>query len=365
MEVALLFARWLLAAVFGVAGLAKLSDQTGARRNLSDFGVPIRLVRLLAVCLPLLELAVALALITAATTRWAALAALVMVLLFIGAISLNMARGRRPECRCFGQLHAAPVGWRTLARNMGLACVAGFVFWQGQDVFDQNLAAWPQDFTAKESITLVGAVVGIGLLTAMAMLLVQVLGQQGRILLRIEKLEEQFADHGAQMRNAGAARPQRGPPVGSVAPELSLLNIDGKTVTLHDLLRSQRPLLLIFIDPECRPCNALLPDIRRWQRDLVDKVTVACISRRTDAVNRTTPPEHGLPQILLQLDNEATVAYKVYGTPSGVLISVAGLIGGPIAEGSDAIRAQVTRLSRPSNYTDAMPRIDAATSSRA
>ncbi len=46
---------------------------------------------------------------------------------FVVGITYNLARGRNPECHCFGQLHSAPAGWKTLARNGVLAAVAGFV----------------------------------------------------------------------------------------------------------------------------------------------------------------------------------------------------------------------------------------------
>jgi hypothetical protein len=48
-------------------------------------------------------------------------------------ISVNLARGRTPDCHCFGQLHSAPAGWKTLARNRVLAVVAGFVLWEGYE----------------------------------------------------------------------------------------------------------------------------------------------------------------------------------------------------------------------------------------
>ena len=51
--------------------------------------------------------------------------------LFACWIGANLARGRKPECRCFGQLHSEPAGWNTLARNGVSAAVAGFVLWQG------------------------------------------------------------------------------------------------------------------------------------------------------------------------------------------------------------------------------------------
>src|SRR3989442_5122353 len=132
MDIVLLLARFLLAVVFVVAGLAKLVDRAGSRQALIDFGVPARLVTPLAVLLPLAELAVAGALIPTASAWWGALGALALLLLFVVAIGYNLARGRTPDCHCFGQLQSAPAGWSTLVRNLVLAAVAGFVLGLGR-----------------------------------------------------------------------------------------------------------------------------------------------------------------------------------------------------------------------------------------
>src|SRR5436309_13711819 len=102
MAVLFLSARMLLAVVFVVAGLAKLADRAGARQALRDFGVPTALATPLGLALPLAELAVALALLLAATAWWGALGALGLLGLFCLAIGGNLARGRHPDCRCFG-----------------------------------------------------------------------------------------------------------------------------------------------------------------------------------------------------------------------------------------------------------------------
>src|SRR5918997_4659523 len=131
MDAATLFARLLLAAVFVVAGLAKLTDREGSRRAITDFGLPASLAAPMGILLPLAELAVAAALIPTASAFWGAVGALALLLLFIAGIGANLARGRRPDCHCFGQIHSAPAGWSTLARNVVLAGLAAFLVWRG------------------------------------------------------------------------------------------------------------------------------------------------------------------------------------------------------------------------------------------
>src|SRR5919108_6031571 len=117
MDMLLLSARLLLALLFVVAGVPKLLDRAGMRQAIVDFGVPAPLAGPLGVLLPLAELAAAVALVPTPTAWWGAVGALALLLLFIAGIAINLARGRTPDCYCFGALHSEPIGWPTLARN--------------------------------------------------------------------------------------------------------------------------------------------------------------------------------------------------------------------------------------------------------
>src|ERR1700733_14968252 len=126
-----IISRLLLAVVFAIAGIAKLSDLGGTRKTLADFGVPEFLARGAALLQPLFELACAAALIPSISAWWGAAGVLAMLLLFTGAIVVNMARGRTRDCHCFGQLHSERIGWKTIVRNASLSAVAALVVWQG------------------------------------------------------------------------------------------------------------------------------------------------------------------------------------------------------------------------------------------
>lgn len=108
MNEVLLLARLLLAAVFALAGLTKLADREGSTRSLVDFGVPRPLAPFLGVLLPVVELACALALVPAMTARWGAFGTLTLLVAFMLGISISLAKGRAPDCHCFGQLHSEP-----------------------------------------------------------------------------------------------------------------------------------------------------------------------------------------------------------------------------------------------------------------
>ena len=127
MATATLVARLALAAMFALAGAAKLADRNDARRTLRGFGVPGWLAAPLAPLVALAELATAAALVASPTIAAGALGAVVLLGAFSTAIAIALARGRQVDCGCFGRLYSAMVSRRTLARNGVLLAVAGFV----------------------------------------------------------------------------------------------------------------------------------------------------------------------------------------------------------------------------------------------
>jgi uncharacterized membrane protein YphA (DoxX/SURF4 family) len=137
--------------VFAVAGIAKLIDRDGARQAVAAFGVRQPLVAPLATVLPVAELVVALALVVTTTAVPGAAGALVLLGLFIAGVAVNLARGRQPDCRCFGQLHSAPLGYKTLARNATLAALAVLVVVAGPGT---GLDAWSSGLSAIEWVSL-------------------------------------------------------------------------------------------------------------------------------------------------------------------------------------------------------------------
>ena len=350
MSVALLLARLLLAAVFLVAGFAKLADLAGSRRALRDFGVPAMIADPAGVLLPVAELAVAVALAPAATAWWGALGALALLLLFVAGIGASLARGRTPDCHCFGQLHATPIGWRTVARNLGLAAVAGLVVWQGGRASGPRAVAGlgSVTVTVAQAVALVGAGILLALLAGMGWLLLHLLRQNGRLLVRLEAVEAQLVAGGLTPAPAAPADPHAGLPVGTPAPSFILPDLTGATHTLDTLRAAGKPVLLVFTDPGCGPCAALLPDVARWGRERADTLTLALVSRGAPAANRATVAAHGLAPALLQEDREVAAAYQVAGTPAAVLVRPDGTIGSPLALGAEAIRALGARaLGQP------------------
>jgi methylamine dehydrogenase accessory protein MauD len=345
LNITLFAARLLLAGLFAAAGVAKLADREGSRRAIVDFGVPSALAAPLGLLLPLGELAVAAALIPASTAWWGALGALALLSLFVAGIAANLARGRKPECHCFGQLHSAPLGRKTLARNGVLATVAGILVWQGwQGETGPSVLSWLGALSTAQLLGLIGGLLVLVLLGGQWWFLLHLLGQNGRLLVRIEALEANVASGaGTPSPNGVAHQAEEGLPVGSQAPAFSLSGLFGETLTLNALRASGKPVMLLFTDPNCGPCTELLPQIGRWQEEHVNKLTIALISRGTADENRAKSSEHGLTSVLLQEDWEVSQSYNVGGTPSAVLVSPDGTIGSPVVGGAEPIGTLVTQ----------------------
>lgn len=331
----LLVGRLVLALVFVVASVAKLADREGSRQAIRDFGVPAALSGPLGILLPLTELSCAAALLPTATAFWGAVGALALLLLFLVGIGLNLARGNKPDCHCFGQFHSEPAGRKTLVRNGVLAVLASFLVWQGwEGEVGPSAVGWLGDLSTIQLVVVIGGLVLLGLIASQWWFLIHLLRQNGRLLTRLETLESNLA-----------ADPTEGLPLGTQAPDFNLEGLYGQTLTLNSLrATSGKPVMLLFTDPNCGPCNILLPDIARWQEEYAEKLTIALISRGDPEDNRTKTSEHGVGHVLLQKDWEVAEAYQVRSTPSAVLILPEGEVGSYVASGPDAIRSMVARL---------------------
>jgi hypothetical protein len=193
MALALLFARLLLAIVFLAAGLAKLADLAGTQKALRDFGVPEALVRPMGRAFPIGEIVLAVALVPRIWACWAALGALGVLLVFIACISYQLIRGRRTNCHCFGRLHSARVGPWMLARNILLAVFAALVAWFGHEGTSLSATSWLTAYPLPLQVALIAAIIAVTLIVGEGWLLLHVLSQQGRLLLRIEQVESRLA----------------------------------------------------------------------------------------------------------------------------------------------------------------------------
>jgi thiol-disulfide isomerase/thioredoxin len=336
----LLVAQLFLSCVFFVAAAAKLADSPGSRQMIADFGVPSFLVGSFATALPIAEFAVGLALLFARTAWIAAIAAALLLLMFAAAVIGNLARGRTPACNCFGQIQRAPIGPLTVARIAALGLLAGFTVWIGSTTLSPGVLVRIYDLAAPHALIVAGGI-ALLLLGGEAVLLVQLLQQQGRLLLRLEAIESKFVAAPADSAMPSAVAQLAGLPIGSDAPDFSLPAIDGDRFGLGSLIARGKPIFLVFSNPNCGPCRALLPEIGGWQSNHAAQLTIVIIGEGSEVDNRAEVAVIGgsIPVWLLQHAREVAEAYGAFGTPTAVLVRTDGTIGSGLAQGADAIRA--------------------------
>ena len=138
-----------------------------------------------------------------------------------------------------------------------------------------------------------------------------------------------------------------GLPVGAPAPTFALQSLaeNRATVTLGDLLNDSKPTLLLFMDPGCGPCTAMLPEVVQWQQQHFDCLKLAIVCRGNAKENRKKFGHVGLRLVLMQEGYEVSQPYSALGTPSVVLIRADGRIGSSVAAGADAIGALVAQAA--------------------
>jgi thiol-disulfide isomerase/thioredoxin len=333
---ALLAARLALAAVFAFAGVGKLLDRAGARQAVIGFGVTPTLATPIALGLPVVELALA-ALLLPATSAWfASLGALTLLLILLAAIGFNLARGRRPDCHCFGQLHSEPIGPSTVIWNLALCGLAGVILALGRAGADPSLLAWTRGMTTAERAGLGIEAIGLAGVVLLSALMWQMLLQQGRILLSLERMEAVISG-GAIPQGAESAPLELGLAVGERAPDFAATTLDGAAVTLASLLEARRPLALLFVSSGCGPCEALTPEIEAW-REAANKMTIAVLTDKSDDPHATRLMVRDKHPVLVDATRAVAEAYQAWGTPSAVLVSPDGTIASRVAPGADAIR---------------------------
>jgi uncharacterized membrane protein YphA (DoxX/SURF4 family)/peroxiredoxin len=312
MNDALVIARLCLAAVFVVAGVAKLADRPGTRQALADFDVPRRLAEPL--LLPAAELAAATALLFPMTARWGAAGSLVLLALFVVGLTRVLRRGEAPDCHCFGQLHSKPASWVTVARNLVLALPAAYVALAGPG---PSLASWVAGTDAREL-----GLIATGALAAIAIATSVLLWRENR-RLRSTK---------------GHAAPRQ---IGALAPQFSLPSAAGRVVSLQDLLADDRACVLTFVSPGCGPCAALLPELARWHDTITERLALTLVAPVQATEAEKLARVHALTDVLIDERSTVMHTYGVWGTPSAVLVASDGTVRSAPVAGAVAIESLI------------------------
>jgi peroxiredoxin len=178
----------------------------------------------------------------------------------------------------------------------------------------------------------------------------QLLQQQGRILLRLQALEERLAELGtaaAPTPAPTAPAAAQGLPMGSPAPAFELPDLSGERRSLADF--SGQPRLLVFFNPRCGFCSRMAADLAGLPVDGRSGAPVPLVVSTGDAEeNRRFFTEHGVRcPVLLQEKMEVAGHYGCHGTPMGYLLDAEGRIAGEMAVGAEALLALARGAAAP------------------
>jgi len=348
----LLASRLLLAAVFFLAGAGKLLDPAGWRKTLRDFSVPSAFAQPMMVLLPVLELAVAAALIPASVAWIGARGAVALLCAFMIAVGFAMIRGRKPDCHCFGQLHSAPVGWPTLIRNAVLALCAGWLVSRGQEKLGPDLWTWylTLGVEGRKIAAVATGAVGFfvfGLLLRSRPKRESITPELAPAVNDEEEDQEPGPTAPAKARAAPIPQPPEpatrgalgiGLPIGTPAPEFELPGMNGEKRSSQSLRKQGRDVLLVFSSPFCKPCGTIPSNLVRWAREMEQFPNIVLISKGTAEDNRPKLNDFGTAQVLLQRASEVAEMYDCISTPSAVLVGADGVIRSELVNGGPAIK---------------------------
>lgn len=365
MQLALLVARLVLAAVFLLAGLAKFADPKSASKALMDFGLTRVPAHLFSLLLPLAEVIIAVALIPLASAWYSACAALALFGIFIIAIGVNLARGRKPDCHCFGQLQSTPIGWKTLLRNSVLGVVAGWLVFRGPLGDGPSLLDHLASAGENERRFFIFAAFVLCFMLFRAMRRKQVAQPESSVEWDwgeddADESQDASEDSPAQVRPAQTrptptrptptrpAPPQFVPArlalrIGTPAPEFAAPSINGEKCSLQSLRDEGKLVCLVFSTPHCDPCRALWPYLSRWAREHAQALNIVVVSRGSATAKLAQQHKFDPSRVLLQREFELSELYGVTSTPAAVLVGADGRIQSHLAVG----REDISRLIVP------------------
>jgi putative oxidoreductase len=113
--------RILLGTVFIYAAISKASDAEGFARAIANYKLlPIFLINILALILPWVELCAGILLIFGVSVKENSMILGGLLVVFIVAILISLARGLNIDCGCFGTVGGTKVGIQKILENIGL-----------------------------------------------------------------------------------------------------------------------------------------------------------------------------------------------------------------------------------------------------
>ncbi len=341
MEMFLLIIRLGLAAIFLVAGIGKLLDPAGSEKAVEAFGVPKSLAKPVAIFLPIAEIVFAALLLFTLTSWFGAVGASLLLLIFIAGMLWQMKQGNAPDCHCFGQIHSEPVNAKSLTRNIIFAVLACFLVFKGRG--NQGLAISDLADNNADAMQIILGVIILGLMVVLLSYLAKVRENQSEILRRLDVLEI-VGGEGKLHERENLGDPNEGLPIGSPLPDFAMPTADGRVITRDEILAKKKPILFFNVSPTCRPCEALLPEIAKWESELSNKISFVFTSKGSKSDNLLKFQSDLDRDILIQDDKELAELLEILWTPTVLFVNKSGMVASSPAAGDVAIRELIEKI---------------------
>jgi peroxiredoxin len=175
----------------------------------------------------------------------------------------------------------------------------------------------------------------------------QVFKQQGRILLRLDQLEQHGQGAGTGLEKPGQQAEPGGLPLQSDFPSFGFPDLAGRAVALQEF-RGRR-LLLVHWNFECGFCDSIAGELARLETSFQKhKVQLLLLASGEAKANQEQAAEHGLKcPILLMKEQDKPAPFEHEGTPVAYLLDEEGRVAAPVARGADRVLALALEVASP------------------
>ncbi len=192
-------------------------------------------------------------------------------------------------------------------------------------------------------------IVQILILLSLWIVMVQVIKQQGRLLLGLDELSERLARAGFVSLGSVAAEAPTELAIGAEIDAFRTPDLEGRPLSLADY-RGRR-VLLVHWSPDCGFCSEIAPDLAGLRQELQGRQIELVLAAHGGAeANRVLAAETGLDAPTVLIDPEHPLmkgAFAYQGTPVAYLLDEQGRVARPLVQGGEPILELAQSLVEP------------------
>lgn len=251
----------------------------------------------------------------------AAVAAVVLMLVYLGIIVRALGFGYPITCGCFGRLGLGEVTRRTAVRNALLVGLSLLGVWSA--TAERSVVGRLVDADATTWLWL--GLVALALAIAMVTFGTTSSGSPSPVVPGDPSSagDDELEDYLRQ-------------PI----PHGLLQGPDDTPMPLHELGR-QSAHLLVFVSPGCGACTQVIPKIRGWEESLPPVSVRAVVAAPLDGLGQSAPDLEG---IVLHDPRGAVARTFGVGSPGAVLLGMDGMLAGGPVTGAHAVEQLVSDM---------------------